>query len=163
MHPLGAELGSFRPSSKGLLPFCVLPAVATAHVAVRRLLEAEDLPLLAVVVVLLLVPGSMLLTWFLLLPLLSLFRVRVHELGVRGHDAYGRRAEAAWPLVQRVEPVDVAGLRYLRVVATGSARVLWLPLFVSERDAFDRLVAERAGAAHPLTLALRSARATRET
>lgn len=124
--------------------------------AVRKLLFAEEVSLAAAVAVILVIPASVLLMFLLLLPLLRFFPVRVHELGIQGYDVYGRRAEVAWPHIHGAGPISVVGLTYLRISTTGSGRALWVPRFLCDQSAFDRLVAEWAGAAHPLTRSLQT-------
>lgn len=154
MHPLGDKIQSFDVSSKALWPLCLLPAFATAPMVTRKLAVDGDVPPVAMVQIFLLVPASILLMYLLLRLLLSFFSVNVHELGIEGYDAYGRRVRAAWAHVQSVRPISLAGLGYLRVGTTGGGRTLWLPRFLSDQDAFARLVAERAGEDHPLTRGL---------
>ncbi len=153
MQSLGAELHSFRPSSRALAPLFLLPAVLAIPMALRKLL-VDDASLAAVGLALLVAAVVVLVMFLLLLPLLSFFAVHVHELGLKGTDAYGRSALVAWPFIRDVAPVSLLGLEYLRIRPTGAGRELWLPRFLVEQKAFERLVSERAGPGHPLTLGL---------
>jgi len=154
VDPLGPEVGVFRIAAKAALPLCVLPAFATAPLVIRRLLLTEGLTVGAAVVLILVLPLSVLLMFGLLRPLLGFFAVRVHELGLHGHDPYGRRLAVPWAQMGTIAPVSILGLHYLRIATPDPKRTLWLPRFIKEREEFDRLVAERAGAAHPLVAAL---------
>ena len=118
--------------------------------AVRHLVMAEGMTLAGAAVVLSVLPASVLLMYVLLWPLLFVFAVRVHTLGIDGYDAYGRRLDLAWPFAGSMKTQSLLGLEYLVVEASDSRRNLWLPLFLDDRAGFDRLVAECAGRDHPL-------------
>jgi len=113
----------------------------------------------SIVVVLLIPAASVLATYLLLRALLRYFPIRVYELGIEGYDAFGRRTYFTWPQIQGVRPISMAGLKYLRVVSTGTKRTLWLPRFLIDQQAFSQLVAELAGENHPLTRSLSEAAA----
>jgi len=154
VDPLGPELGVFRIAVRATLPLCALPALATAPLVVRRLLQADDLTAGVVVVLLLLLPLSVLLMLAILWPLLRLFPVRVHELGLHGHDPYGRRLVVPWAQMGEIAPVSLLGMSYLKIATPDPKRTLWLPRFLTDPAGFDRLVTQQAGAAHPLVAVL---------
>lgn len=154
MDPLGPEVGVFRIAARATLPFCVLPALVTVPMVVRKLVLTDGLTLGAVVVLILVLPLSVLLMVAILWPLLRLFAVRVHELGLHGHDPWGRKLAVPFAQMGAITPVSLLGLHYLRIATPDQKRTLWLPRFIKERESFDRLVAQQAGAAHPLVAAL---------
>lgn len=90
-----------------------------------------------------------------------LFKVYVSPGGLRSYDFWGRYHRVPWATIQAIRPVELAGLRYLRLTAPPAPSPIWLPLFLDDQDTFNRLVAELAGPQHPLTRAL--AEAHRET
>jgi hypothetical protein len=137
-----------------LAPIWLIPVAVGVPIAIRRLWAAPDVSLLEALTVLLVIPALAPLVALLLLALRALFAVRVHELGLRAYDFYGRRAELPWTQIYHVRPVPLLGLTYLRIATTGTERVLWIPYFLADQAAFDRLVGERAGAANPLVRAI---------
>lgn len=159
MNALGPQVGAFRPSARGMLPICVLPAVATAPMVVRNILIADEMTLLGGIALVLVIPAAVGLMLLLLLPLRRVFEVRVYELGLSGHDLVGCRIELLWSQISGGASHWLLGLTYLRLESSDPKRTLWLPCFLSERPAFDRLVARHAGSGHPLVLALAETRA----
>jgi hypothetical protein len=151
---LGPEVRAFTASPRALLLLCGFAALLTAPLVVKKLVFAEDLSLAGALAVLLAVPAAVLLVFLLAAPLLWVFKVRVHELGIQAYDAYGRRAAVSWSQVLEVSEVPLLNLGYLRLRTTGAERTVWLPLFLSDRAGFDRLVVQLAGSWHPLSRAL---------
>ena len=65
------------------------------------------------------------------------FRVFISETGLRCFDFWGRYHETPWDAMTQGKPINLFGLRYLRLIAPGHP-TLWLPLFLHEQDAFWR-------------------------
>jgi hypothetical protein len=116
-----------------------------------RVLRAEGLDLrlaAAAFASLLLVP---VLVFALLAPLLWIYRVRVHPLGLRVYDGYGRFFSVRWASVLEVQRLDLLSLPYLGVRTTEVRVRLVVPLFLTRQTEFERQVAELAGPLNPLT------------
>ena len=157
LHNLGAELRVFRASPKALLSICAFAGVGGGiPIAIRRLMAADEVTLGMVAIVALAIPAASLLAFVLFSPFLRLVKVRVHGLGIRGHDAIGRRAEVTWPQIRSVTPLPLLTLTFMKLEVTGVERTVWLPVFLTDRPVFDAMVAELAGESHPLTQALES-------
>jgi hypothetical protein len=89
-----------------------------------------------------------------LLAFIAYFKVRVSAEELGGFDAWGRYREITWDHLRVARPVNLLGLKYLRVYGTGGKALLSLPLFLSDLEGFCRLVRRHAGPEHPLALAL---------
>jgi hypothetical protein len=68
-------------------------------------------------------------------------------------DVWGRFVTVPWASVRAARPFNLLTLPYLRVFSTETRRVMWLPLFLADYRRFAELVAEYAGADHPVTRA----------
>ncbi len=68
------------------------------------------------------------------------FRIGISSRGIDGHDVFGRRRFVPWALLESAKFINFAGLRYVRLFAEDGARPLWLPLFLSNQDEFERTV-----------------------
>jgi hypothetical protein len=71
---------------------------------------------------------------------------------LRGSDVWGQFVTVDWDSVTAAKPFNLAGIPYLRVFSDESSKVIWLPLLLVGYDRFAELVAEYAGADHPVTL-----------
>ena len=71
-----------------------------------------------------------------------------------GFRTGGGYRKALWSEINSVRPVNLMGLRYLRVYTNGSKSPIWVPLYLSDREGFYWRVCEFAGPQHPLTVAL---------
>ncbi|HET6576420.1 MAG TPA: hypothetical protein VFG68_22665 [Fimbriiglobus sp.] len=83
-----------------------------------------------------------------------IWRVWVGPDALRGSDFWGRFVTMRWGSIRAVKPLDVPFLPVLRVYSTETRRVIWLPLFLVNYRRFAELVAEYAGADHPVTRAV---------
>src|SRR5437879_6436073 len=52
--------------------------------------------------------------------------------GIKCFDTFGSYDFAPWPTIERVRPINVLGLRYLRVQSSATPRLLWVPLFLAD-------------------------------
>ena len=68
----------------------------------------------------------------------------------------GGYRKALWSEISCVRAVNVLGLRYLRLTTTSSKSSLWVPLYLSDREAFYWRVCEYAGPEHALAVALQA-------
>jgi len=82
------------------------------------------------------------------------FPVYVAEDGIKGYDFFGFYHFAPWLTIERIRPINLLGLRYLRVRSSAAPRELWVPLFLADMPGFCAAVADRAGPDHPLAEAL---------
>ncbi|HVK16922.1 MAG TPA: hypothetical protein VM533_08225 [Fimbriiglobus sp.] len=71
-----------------------------------------------------------------------------------GSNAWGWFVTVSWGSVHAVRPFNLLTLPYLRVYSDETRRVIWLPLFLVDYARFAELVAEYAGADHPVTRAV---------
>ena len=144
---------AFKPAVEAMVGFVLLIVlVAAAGAALPPILDGVAAWRIVLAVVAGVVAG--LIFGVLLVAVGRRYRVYVSRGGVRSFDFWGRYHRVAWADIQTVEPVDMAGLRYLKLTTARAPRPVWIPLFLDEQDAFNRLVAERAGPQHPLTRAL---------
>lgn len=70
--------------------------------------------------------------------------------GITAANSWGVRARFDWEEIGDCRPVNLLGLRYLRVRANGSRWALWVPSFLVERARFGELLGEYAPASSPL-------------
>jgi hypothetical protein len=85
--------------------------------------------------------------------LILLFKIDVGPEGLRCPNAWGGYGFAAWDDVRSVRPINILGLRYLRVFTTTTVLPLWVPLFLADPDGFRAALLRCAGPTHPLTVA----------
>src|SRR5262245_2866843 len=86
------------------------------------------------------------------------YRVYVTVDGISGYDVFGLHHFAAWPSIEEVRPINLLGLRYLRVWSSATPRPLWVPLFLADMPGFCVAIVDCAGPDHPLAQALGSYR-----
>jgi hypothetical protein len=152
MDVLGPKLGVFRASTgilwrlAGVLMLVLLPMVVSR--IVMRFDSLSWRRVAAVLGSLLLVP---VLVFGLVAPLVWVYRIRVHELGLRAYDAYGRFFSVRWGSMTDVRRVDLLTLPYLRVRTAQAGVELVIPLFLAEQAHFERLVSQCAGPLNPLS------------
>lgn len=78
------------------------------------------------------------------------FPVHVYRGGLRGFNTWARPRSLAWTDMESVRSFNGAGLRYVRIYSHESAAVLWLPLFLIDRNRFEALVIQLANPENPL-------------
>jgi hypothetical protein len=152
MDMLGPKLGVFRASTRvlwrlaGVLTLLLLPMVVT-RIVLR--FDSVSWPRAAAAL------GSLLLVPPLVVgsvaPFVWVYRVRVHEFGLRAFDAYGRFFSVRWGSMVAVRRLDLLTFPYLRVRTAQSGVELLIPLFLAEQAHFERLVSKCAGPLNPLT------------
>ncbi|MCO5297552.1 MAG: hypothetical protein M9921_11910 [Fimbriimonadaceae bacterium] len=87
------------------------------------------------------------------------YRIDVDEEGIGGYDIWNRYHRLAWGDLATIRKMTLApGFAYLRLAHLSRRPVIWIPLFLVDRQRFDREVARHAGAVHPLARALRGDR-----
>src|SRR5262245_36534973 len=86
--------------------------------------------------------------------LVILFRVFVSPEGIRCYDFWGRYHTVTWPDVVDVRPINMLGLKYLRVYAEDVSTPVWVPTFLTDQRGFDDLVRQYAGPGHLFTRAI---------
>jgi len=77
-------------------------------------------------------------------------KVRVDAEGVHATDLWGLPRSVGWTDIDRVKPCRFFNLSYLRVFPVDGTRPLWLPTFISNREAFQRAVNELAPTENPV-------------
>jgi hypothetical protein len=150
VHPLGPLRGVFGMSFRILWPFSAAIALLLVPLVMKSIVTMKEwswLAAIAAVASLALVP---LLVFALAAPIAWLYRLRVHELGLRGFDVWGRFRSVRWPEMTDATPLDLLTLPYLRVHTTDAGVELTIPLFLADRAGFARLVTECAGPENPL-------------
>lgn len=150
-HALGPQRGVFRVSLgaawglSGALALLLVPLII-AHIV--RMDPIRSTAIAAALGALLLVP---ILVFGAIAPFAWLYRIRVHDGGLRGYDAYGRFRSVLWSSMAKARPVALLGLEYLRIETPDPGVELVIPLFLSERARFERLVCELAGPINPMS------------
>jgi hypothetical protein len=88
--------------------------------------------------------------------LVLFFPVSVAAWGLRAFDAWGWYHNVQWSEITAVRPLNLCGLRYLRLDSGKDRRPIWLPIFLSDLGRFRSVVLQHAGTTNPLTVALRA-------
>jgi hypothetical protein len=88
-------------------------------------------------------------------PLMLYFKTYAGPETLKCTDVFARYVTVRWASISVIRPVNMGGLRYLRLKSDEAKRELWLPLFLADPHGFTDLVAEYAGEDHPLTRELR--------
>jgi hypothetical protein len=148
---LGPQLGVFRASASVCWRLSGAIALLLVPLVISRVVKLDPFRwtiAAAAFASLLLVPVVL---FALVTPLLWLFRIRVHALGLRGYDAFGRFLSVRWAVMTGTQPMDLLTLRYLRIDTTEAGPRLVVPLFLAEQERFERLVRECAGPQNPLS------------
>jgi hypothetical protein len=89
-----------------------------------------------------------------ILAVVILFRVYVSADGLRCYAFWGNYHTLSWPEIDSVRPINLLGLRYLRVGSSQSGHTVWVPLFLADMPRFRAAVRELAGEEHILARAL---------
>jgi hypothetical protein len=90
----------------------------------------------------------------LILVVVAVFRVFVGPVGLRGYTFWGNYRTLPWDEIDSVRPINLLGLRFLRVRGVGGGLPVWLPLFLADMPRFRTAVRDLAGDDHVLTRAL---------
>jgi hypothetical protein len=88
-------------------------------------------------------------------PLMLYFRTYAGPDTLKCTDVFARYVTVRWDSIHRVRPINMGGLRYLRLKSDEAKREIWLPLYLADPRGFTEFVAEYAGEDHPLTCELR--------
>src|SRR5207248_309599 len=135
---LQGEFTSFRVR---FLPFAVIIAVwAVAGGVAAYFGGYEANPNANPVFLLLALPGMAALGAIGGVVTALLYRVHVAPWGLRSFDAWGKYHDVTWDEMTEARPINLLGLRYLRVRRAGGGSWLWLPLFLAEQQRFTDLV-----------------------
>jgi hypothetical protein len=87
--------------------------------------------------------------------LVAYFKIYIYETGIKTYDFMGRYHFARWTAVQSVSYINLILVQYFLLKINGIKPRLWIPLNMTDRNLFARLVLETAGKSHPLTEALK--------
>jgi hypothetical protein len=148
---LGPQLGVFGASLHFVWGLSATLALILLPLVIHRVVQLDPMNwarAAATFAALLLVPVLVL---AFVAPLQRLYRIRVHEMGLRAYNAYGRFFSVRWTTMTDAQAVSLLTLEYLRVRATEPRVELLIPLFLSEQAQFERLVAELAGPLNPVS------------
>jgi hypothetical protein len=84
----------------------------------------------------------------------AFLKVHVGPDGLRACNAWGLYRTVAWADMLSARPVNMMGMRFLRVHTTGALLPLSVPLFLHDFERFCSLVRQYAGPDHLLARAL---------
>jgi hypothetical protein len=76
--------------------------------------------------------------------------VVTHPDQLEGRTFWGSRVLVAWSEIESVQPTRFFWLRYLKIFSPGTKHVIWLPLFLSDRDGFRAVLEKYAEPENPL-------------
>lgn len=80
---------------------------------------------------------------------LRLYDVEASDSQLEGITFWGLRLALRWEEIERVRPINLGGLRFLRLYSQRAAPI-WLPLFLIRARAFITFVRARTAEGHPL-------------
>jgi hypothetical protein len=78
------------------------------------------------------------------------FKVYVSLHGLRCFDFWGVYHEVAWSEIVAAKPINLLGLRFLRVLNTKSRMAIWLPMFLANYHGFREFVCNHVDESNPL-------------
>lgn len=78
------------------------------------------------------------------------FKVVVSESEIKAHTLWSIPTSFDWQDIEIVRPINLGGFRSLRLYSTQSKRVIWLPLYLSDRKGFKSAVMQFAPPDNPL-------------
>lgn len=140
----------------GLLPIALIGAAAILLTEPPAGFEEPLDPHLVILAmfgaVFVLAPVVAVISWF--------FKVFISPEGVRCYNFWGTYRTVEWADVARADRISMLGLKFILVHSRRRPDPLWLPRFLSNRAAFDQLVAQYAGVDHPLTQAMEVSKVT---
>ena len=84
------------------------------------------------------------------------FKVIITDDYLRGYDFWGKYHSAEWNSIININPIQIAGLKYVRVESTKIKRPLWIPLFLNDMSGFKSEANKRLDTGNPLKMFLDS-------
>jgi hypothetical protein len=102
----------------------------------------------------LLTAACAILTGVLLAAAIAYYRVYVTPEGINCYDFFCFYHFARWDSIEEARPINLLGLKYLRVFSTDTSRPLWVPLFLSDMSGFRETIARHAEPNNPLLQSL---------
>jgi hypothetical protein len=83
-------------------------------------------------------------------PLLSWIFVRSYPVyvlpeGLSSYNAFGCYNTVRWKEIAKVEPINILGLRYIRIKSTSKKSPIWIPTWLNDNDLFLESVAKLGG------------------
>ena len=84
------------------------------------------------------------------------FKIYFYSNRIRGYNAWGIYHDLALTDVERVNPIDFLGVKYVRVYSRHGTRVMWIPLFLKGLDRFVNLVCQHSESNNALVLYFKS-------
>jgi hypothetical protein len=78
------------------------------------------------------------------------FKIYVSPHGLRCFDFWGVYHEVAWSEIVAAKPINLVGLRFLRILNTKSRMAIWLPMFLVNYHGFREFVCNHVDESNPL-------------
>ena len=82
--------------------------------------------------------------------IVAYFKVYVSPASLRSFNSWGACRDVKWDDILSVTPINLVGLKYLRLYSARTTSPLWVPLFLSDAQRFTNLVRQYAGPKNPL-------------
>lgn len=76
--------------------------------------------------------------------------VYVNKESICGYTMWGPYKEIEWSSIHNVRPINLLGLRYLRVFTANETFAIWIPLFLAAQDRFNACVIEYTDSENPI-------------
>lgn len=80
----------------------------------------------------------------------EVFKVIVSRTTIRAHNCWCLATSFDWQEIENWRPLNICGLRYVRLYSSQEKRVMWLPLYLSDMKGFKNAVTQFAPPENPL-------------
>jgi len=110
-------------------------------------LDGSDLDMVGLAVVF---ANGCFLSLFFTVFIVTYFKVHVSPASLRSYNSWGVCRDVKWDDILSVTPINLMGLKYLRLYSATTTSPLWVPLFLSDAQRFTSLVRQYAGPKNPL-------------
>ena len=85
--------------------------------------------------------------------------IYVSQEGIRSFNIWGAYRLVLWSDIREIRPVNLLGLKYLRIYSAAIDWPVWLPLYLSDIGGFVTQARQHAGADHPIVATIERHRA----
>jgi hypothetical protein len=77
--------------------------------------------------------------------LIRSFKITITDENMRSYDFWGKSHSIEWDSIVDVKPIQIAWLKYVRVIKTSTSRPLWEPIFFNDMYKFKRETTKAGG------------------
>jgi len=136
-HPIGV----FRCE----LPFVMLVGIVTTLPIAQVIILCDNTVNVTIPSVLMLTAEDAILVGVGFGLVVAYYKIYIYSNQIYGYNFWGKYHHLAWSDVERISPIGLLGVKYIRVYSRRNTKVMWIPLFLKDLDRFVNLVCLYAG------------------